>query len=35
MNSTNTQLEEFDQCILGFLGTPMNEYKTFFFYTPP
>lgn len=31
MNFAIIQLEEFDQCVLGFLPTPMNEYKTFFF----
>ncbi len=27
-----TQLEESNQCILGFLGTLMNKYKIFFFF---
>jgi len=29
MNSIIIQLEEFDQCILWFLSTPMKECKTF------
>jgi hypothetical protein len=34
MNSTITQLEEFDQCTLKFLSIPMKEYKTLFFLCP-